>query len=161
MLTAEELREQLDYNPATGVFTRRVTNSSRVIVGDVAGFCGGGGYREIRLLGYRFGAHRLAWLYVYGVWPTKQIDHINGVRSDNRIVNLREATQAENQWNRKKTRGAKCKLKGVHFDKGRFRAAIRVNSKLIHLGGYATEEEAHAAYVAAAEKEFGAFARAE
>lgn len=161
MLTAEELREQLDYDPLTGVFTRRVTMSNRIKIGDVAGSLSDEGYLRFRVGNKIYSAHRLAWLYVYGVWPTKDIDHVNGARNDNRIANLREATRAENVQNAKKRRGAHCRLKGVHMRKHRFCAQIKARGKQIFLGVYDTEEEAHAAYMAAAEKEFGAFARAE
>ena len=160
MITAEELREQLDYDPETGVFTRRVTMSNRIKIGDVAGSLSDEGYLRFRVGNKIYSAHRLAWLYVYGVWPMKDIDHVNGARNDNRIANLREATRAENVQNAKKRSGARCRLKGVHMRKHRFCAQIKVNKKSVFLGIYDTEEEAHAAYVAAAEKEFGAFARA-
>lgn len=88
------------------------------------------------------------------------MDHINGVRDDNRISNLREATGAENCRNRKKRRNTRY-AKGVTVKYGRFLARIWVRGKRICIGRYDTEEEAHAAYVASAEKEFGAFARAE
>jgi hypothetical protein len=161
MLTAEELREQLDYDPETGVFTRRVTRSSRVKIGDVAGWPDKDGYVRVRVLSRVRAAHRLAWLHVYGVWPPNEIDHINGMRGDNRIANLREATHAENSRNRKKLRNGRCALKGVYIKGARFCAKIKKHGKHTHVGCYDTEEEAHAAYVAAAEKEFGAFARAE
>ena len=160
MLTAEELREQLDYDPETGVFTRRVSNNRAYKIGDVAGSYDADGYRTIKIQQRSYKAHRLAWMYVYGVWPLAQIDHINGARDDNRIANLREATCSENNRNSKKYLNKRY-AKGVDVNHGRFRARIWVRGKRIHLGYYNTEEEAHAAYVAAAEKEFGAFARAE
>ena len=161
MLTAEELREQLDYDPETGVFTWRVAKSNRVKVGGIAGSYDRDGYIRIQVRGRLCGAHRLAWLYVHGAWPLEQIDHINGVRDDNRIANLRDATNTDNCRNAKKRRDTRCALKGVYMEGKRFCASICVRGKNIRLGLYDTEEEAHAAYVAAAEKEFGAFARAE
>ena len=161
MITAEELREQLNYDPETGVFTRRVRSSTRIRIGDVAGWSDKEGYVRIRVLNRVRAAHRLAWLHVHGVWPPNEIDHINGMRGDNRISNLREATHAENCRNRKKPRTGRCALKGVYMKGARFCAKIKMNGKQTHIGYYDTEEEAHAAYMAAAEKEFGAFARAE
>ena len=161
MLTAEELRKQLDYDPATGVFTWRVANSRTVQIGDVAGSYEGHGYKRVYIQNREYKAHRLAWLHVHGTWPRAHIDHINGVRDDNRITNLREATYSENNRNRKRRCDTRVAAKGVDLRHGRFRAQIKAQGKNIHLGYYDTEEEAHAAYVAAAEKEFGAFARAE
>ena len=85
-LTAERLREVLDYDPDTGVFTRKVRTASSVKVGDVAGSLNGKGYIRIRVDGRLYFAHRLAWLYVHGEWPVDQVDHINGIKNDNRIV---------------------------------------------------------------------------
>ena len=98
-LTAERLREVLDYGPDTGVFTWKIRTNSRVKVGDVAGALRPDGYIQISIDGRLHRAHRLAWLYVTGESPPDQIDHINGVRDDNRIANLRLATSAENKQN--------------------------------------------------------------
>ena len=105
-LTAERLREVLAYDPDTGVFTWKARTSpfSRVNVGDVAGNLRRDGYIEICVDGRKHQSHRLAWLYVYGEWPADQIDHINGIRTDNRIANLREANNAENHHNLRKAR---------------------------------------------------------
>ena len=88
-LTAERLRERLHYDAGTGVFTRRV-GSGHARTGEMAGSVHSTGYVRISIDGGKYTAHCLAWLYVHGVWPPDQIDHINGNRSDNRIANLRE-----------------------------------------------------------------------
>jgi hypothetical protein len=88
-LTAERLRKRLRYDAETGLFTRRV-GSGHAHAGDMAGSVHSTGYVRICIDGGRYTAHRLAWLYVHGVWPSGQIDHINRNRSDNRIANLRE-----------------------------------------------------------------------
>jgi hypothetical protein len=88
-LTAERLRERLRYDAETGAFTRRV-GSSNARAGDMAGSVHSTGYVRISIDGGKYTAHHLAWLYVHGVWPSDQIEHINGKRSDNRIANLRE-----------------------------------------------------------------------
>lgn len=92
-LTAEQLRWLLHYDPETGVFTRLIQLCNRVQVGDIAGFIKYNGYRVIKV-GDKptpYFAHRLAWLYIHGEWPSKGIDHIDGDRANNRIANLREA----------------------------------------------------------------------
>lgn len=98
-LTAARLRELLSYDPETGIFRRLVSTSSTARAGDVAGGLNSEGYVRIRVDGVSYRAHRLAWLYVHGRWPTDQLDHRNGVRADNRIANLREATNVENGQN--------------------------------------------------------------
>jgi hypothetical protein len=159
MLTAEELRGQLDYDPLTGVFTWRV-KPRRKNIADCAGCIAKTGYVYISVQKKTYAAHRLAWLHTYGYWPSKEIDHINRVRSDNRIANLREATRAENCANRKK-RPTRYRLNGVFLVGRRFGARVYVNGIPAYLGIYDTEIEAHAAYVAAVHAAFGAFARAE
>jgi len=106
-------------------------------------------------------SHRLAWFLHYGVWPTDQIDHINNIRDDNRILNLREATNFENQGNRKIQKGGTSKYKGVCWDreKSKWVAYIQVNYKMIKLGRYTTEEEAALAYNKAALEYFGEYAK--
>ena len=98
MLTAEFVRTLFDYNSETGVFTRRVSRGKSP-AGSIAGSCGSDGYIRIGIDGRSYRAHRLAWLYVNGFWPTSQIDHVNCIRTDNRASNLREATHGENQTN--------------------------------------------------------------
>lgn len=101
-------------------------------------------------------AHRLAWLYVYAAWPRRYIDHINGCRADNRLVNLRDVTQSENSANR-------CvrPLQGVYKPKnsGRYAAEIKCQGKKTFLGMFDTAEAAHKAYCAAAETMFSGFRR--
>lgn len=163
LITQEQLKELLSYDPETGVFVWLVSTSNRVKAGDVAGtFKADSGYIFISALGHIYRAHRLAWLYMTGEWPPNQIDHINCVRDDNRWSNLREATNAQNQANK----GPRCDnstgFKGVRFDQDRqkFRARVKLNGKEYHLGRFGTAEEAHAAYVAASIELLGEFARA-
>jgi hypothetical protein len=159
MLTAERLRDLLIYNPETGLFSRRV-GKARARAGAVCGDLDSHGYVRISLDCKRYLGHRLAWLYVHGCWPAADIDHINGVRTDNRLANLREAARRNNLANR---RGhASSGLKGAywHGQNGCWYSRIGVNGKSIHLGCFDTAEEANAAYLAAARKHFGEFARA-
>ena len=101
-------------------------------------------YRRIQLDGRKYKAHRLAWLYLFGEWPKGQIDHINRNSLDNRIANLRDVSQSENQHNRPEQANNTSGVKGVHWHKQKMRwqAAIRINGKLIHLGLFGTKEEA-------------------
>ncbi len=154
MLTLEELKYNLDYNSDAGVFTRLVSNTGAVKVGDVAGWVQPNGYTYIRVLSKAYLAHRLAWFYVNGVWPSDEIDHIDGVRGNNAILNLRECDKFQNQCNTLPRKDSLCKSKGVDFMKlkGKFRARIRVRGKDIHLGIFDTEEEASLSYQVASKK---------
>lgn len=149
-LTSSELRTLLDYDPNTGVFTWRETRNNNAKAGAVAGSRTPQGYLNIHIRDNPNRAHRLAWLYVHGVWPTHNIDHINGDRADNRIANLRDVTQAVNQHNQRAPRGANPYL-GVHHypARGQWRARIWLDGKQYYLGAYATAEEARDAYLAA------------
>ena len=95
-LSQKYLREALHYDPDTGIFTWKVATASCVKVGAEAGCVKNDGYRAIGMGGKSYKAHRLAWLYVHGEWPKEQIDHINHIRTDNRMENLRPASGGEN-----------------------------------------------------------------
>jgi hypothetical protein len=153
------LRELLEYDPATGQFWWK-HKRRRVNPGDLAGCLISQGYIHVSIDGVAYKAHRLAWLHCHGRWPTEEIDHVNGVRSDNRIVNLREASSAENHRNKKLQINNKCRLKGVRRKRGKFSACIWTDGKSVHIGTYGTQEAAHAAYWAKASELFGTFARA-
>jgi hypothetical protein len=157
-LSAEQLRELLHYDPETGVFTWKVRPSIRVKrVGAVAGNIGAGGYAVINLT--KFGspkkAHRLAWLYIHGKWPEADIDHINGDRLDNRIVNLRDVSRRINTENlRSARRHSKSGLLGAHWHEPfkKWYSVITTDRKRKFLGLFKTPEEAHQAYLAAKRK---------
>jgi hypothetical protein len=156
-ITAERVREVFSYNPDTGDLTWRVTTSPRRPSGAVAGFVATNGYRRTGIDNRRYAVHRLVWLYVYGAWPSDQIDHIDGNRLNNRLANLREATASQNQWNSKQRGNG---LRGVRLRRrGCWQARICVHRKTHHLGSFATPEEASQAYIKAAEKLHGEFAR--
>ncbi len=144
-LTAERLREILDYDPATGVFTHRTTCHSAVKLGSVAGWVSSHGYRLIGVDGPRYYAGRLAYLWVTGEWPSGEIDHINRLRDDNRWSNLRDVSPSENKRNCKRPRIHDLPI-GVTAEGDKFKAQIRVNRKICHLGMFQTPEAASAAY---------------
>lgn len=160
-LDSTRLRELLDYNPDTGVFTWRVTASRNTAVAKVAGYVAANKYRTIRIAGQGYLAHRLAWQYVHGAPPVNSIDHINGIRDDNRIANLREATQAQNTQNRSRPQGGNPYL-GVYWyaQRNKWRALIILNGHAKHIGLFTTAEEARDAYLAA-KKEIHPFANIE
>ena len=146
-LTAEYLRSILHYDPETGIFTWKVRTSNRVKVGDVAGSPDDLGYLLISIQNRNYKAHRLAWLYVYGEWPKDQIDHINRDRADNRIENLREVTNKQNQQNTSKSSRNTSGHTGVRWHKqnSRWQARIMHNQKEIYLGCFTDIEDAVAA----------------
>jgi len=117
-------------------------------------------YFRMMVDGQQYPNHHLAWLWVHGELPKGQLDHINGDRLDNRIANLREASQTENMGNCIKHRDNKSGYKGVFPLRGkRWQAQVCRNGVKHHLGTFETPEEAHAAYCDAASKVFGEFAR--
>lgn len=158
-LTQRRLKEILHYNPETGIFTWRVRMSTRALVGSEAGCTEEHGYRVIRIAGKGYRAHRLAWLYVTGMWPNLEIDHKDTDHANNSWVNLREATGSQNQANTHAQCNNKVGLKGVRKCRKRFRATIRANGTQFHLGTFDTPEDAHEAYARAAQELFGDFAR--
>jgi len=162
MITAERLRQVVCYDAATGVFVWMAPNARRTKVGMVAGSKRHRGYISICIDGRAYLAHRLAWLYVTGSWPHKNIDHINGNCGDNRFVNLRPASHAENMRNARK-RDNKSGFKGVSFYKagGTWRARIGLGktNKQKTIGYFRTPQEAFVAYCEEAKKRFGEFAR--
>ena len=157
-LDANELRDVLYYDPGTGVFTWR-GDTRNFKSGDVAGCAQGCDYRRIRINGTLYKAHRLAWLYMFGRWPVGQLDHINRNKTDNRISNLREASNSQNQANTI-ARG-KSQFKGVSFSSAtqKWRAGIKKNGVFKHIGFFKCEVEAARAYDATAKIVHGRFAR--
>lgn len=154
-LTAARLRELLDYDPETGAFTRLLTTSSRARAGSQAGCLDKlKGYLRFNIGGRLYYAHRLAWLYVYGEMPQLHIDHINGNRADNRIVNLRDVPPKLNAQNRQRANmGSLSKILGVSENAGQKRttwsAHISIDGRRVRLGTFRVQQEAVDAFIAA------------
>lgn len=119
-----------------------------------------GGYWRIRVGKRFYFEHRLVWVFVYGVWPTDELDHVNCIGLDNRIGNLRDATNAENVRNVSIRRNNTSGYKGVRKTHGAdtWSAEITFRRMKYNLGSFRTKEEAHAAYCAAAQAKHGEFA---
>lgn len=157
-LTQQFLWSVLAYDGATGVFTW-VASPSQYTNGRVAGSIDEYGYRRISIAGHFHKAHRLAWFSVHGRWPEGEIEHINGVRDDNRIDNLRVATRAMNTQNTRVRRDNKAGLAGASFysPTGKWKAQIKASGKTLHLGYFDNARDAHEAYMAAKVKHHAGF----
>lgn len=144
-------KQLLSYNPETGIFTWKVSRGRRAN-NSIAGAINGRGYICIKIQSETYQAHRLAWLIVHGVWPNGDIDHINGLKIDNKITNLRDVTRSVNKQNTKKAyAGSSSGLLGVSWFKRtrKWQAQIYVNGGTKSLGLYANKEDAHQAYLLA------------
>jgi hypothetical protein len=160
-MPVEDLRALLGYDPDTGRFWWKVDGrgcGGNVRIGKSAGFLHHNRYIVIKIGGTDYGAHRLAWYLVHETWPPADMDYKNLIKSDNRIVNLRPATRAQNSAN-KRGFGAASGYRGVTPSKKRWKARIRINSRDKYLGLFKTPEEAHAAVCTAIQRTRGEFGR--
>lgn len=157
-LSLEVLTANVSYDPETGVFTRVKSHPKRkYLAGSTTGVLRPDGYLQIMIEGKIYLAHRLAWLYMNGSMPDRNIDHINGVKTDNRISNLRDVAQCVNLQNlhrARKNRKSSNFLGVSYSNKGSclarpYRARIVVDGRELSLGTFSTEQEAHEAYLAA------------
>lgn len=153
MLTQRRLQEVLSYDPSTGLFAWLVVPNGRITVGQIAGNLNPQSYVQIKVDMTLYRAHRLAWLYVTGEWPQETIDHLNGVRHDNRLCNLREASIAVNSQNRRDPHPNNASAGALGVSKrngtGGYQARIRYQGKEKRLGTFPTAEMAHQAYLSA------------
>lgn len=154
LITQERLKELFHYDPDTGFFTR-LTSHNRWKKGQPPGYKNTCGHLEAGIDGNYYGLHRLAFLYMNGVWPNHEIDHIDGVKDNNKWANLREATRSMNMQNLVGARrDNKCGKLGVCWHKAAkaWVAQISISGKKIHLGVFSDIDEAHRAYIEAKRK---------
>lgn len=154
-LTQERLKEIVNYDPDTGIMTWRKMRPGFCVIGRAVGTENSLGYLVCTIDGAQRRVHRLAWLYSYGIWPSKEIDHINNIRNDNRLVNLRDVSRSVNNQNRTQpNKRNKTGILGVSIASatGKFHATIRLGGKTINLGGFDNAESARAAYLDAKQK---------
>lgn len=154
--SVEMLRAMLVYNPELGTLRWGTNEGRHIILGNIAGSQHPSGYIRVGLLGRCYPAHSIAWAMMYGAWQADdlQIDHINGIKNDNRASNLRLSTPSQNQSNQTRY------LKGVRLHRcGKWEARIRFNGKSQYIGLFATSGGAKLAYDSRAKSLFGEFAR--
>jgi hypothetical protein len=152
IITPDRLRECLAYDPETGIFTWRLRPSPRIEVGNQAGALRQNGYRGIQVDHRQYLAARLAWLWMTGEWPTNEIDHKNGIKDDDRWLNLRDVPRSLNQQNKHFTKN-KSGYMGVYLMPAagvtakRWQARIQVQGKTLSLGCFYSATEAHEVYL--------------
>ena len=151
----EELASLLEYKDGRLYWK---VDTSRKRAGDFAGSKAGSGYVHINYKGRVYLAHRLAFFIHNGYLP-EYVDHVNGIRDDQRPDNLRAATAAENSRNCSVMKGKNTKYKGIYFNAGKWEARIRVDNKLLYLGRFSSEEDAAIAYNKAAPIHHKSFAK--
>lgn len=157
----ETIRRAFAYDAETGVLRWAERRSNRTKPGDLAGSRTRKGHLRVSVEGQNILVHRIIWALVHGVWPEDQIDHINGDPADNRIANLRPATNRQNQHNAKTRTDNTTGRVGVYWaaNVGKWRPMIRVNGKNVCLGLYETFAEAVAARERAEREHYGEYAR--
>lgn len=140
-ITLEQLRGLLSYDPDNGLFTWTVSPNRRIKAGSIAGTTASRGYWCIKLLGKRYYAHRLAWLYSTGHWPSLNVDHINRVKTDNRLCNLRDVTCAVNSGNTHRT---KTDYPGISWSekRGKWRVYMRIGGARVDFGYFKSLDSA-------------------
>lgn len=144
MITQNQIKEVLNYNPDNGIFTWLVSSAQRIKIGNIAGGLDKYGYIKIQLNCKTYKAHRLAFLYMTGEFPKNQVDHINHNRNDNRWENLRGVSKTENGQNRSKQSNNKSGFTGVSWHKsmGKWIVHIKANGKILHLGYFKNKDKA-------------------
>lgn len=152
ILTQEYLKSIILYEPLTGMFIWRYKEACPSFKrgGRISNCVEKDGYIQIRISGKSFKAHRLAFLYITGEWPKEQVDHINGIRRDNRWCNIRECTPRENMFNMRAC--VDGKIKGIRKKNKSYEVTLRINGIPTYLGSYKNLEDAVKTIRAAREK---------
>lgn len=153
-ITQEKLKELFIYDPVSGLVVRKKTTSSNAKAGSVVGSINSNGYLLTKVCGKSLAIHRIVWIYVHGITPQNEIDHVNGDKTDNRIENLRICSKTENQQNQKLHSDNTSGYHGVSWRKdiGKWRAQIQVAGKKLMLGCFDNLPEAIEAHTKAKEK---------
>jgi hypothetical protein len=149
-LTQQQLKKKFEYDPETGLFYRKEKVTNSAIIGSIAGFTDERGYVRIKIGSSIYAAGRLAYLYMTGEFPENMVDHINGIKDDNKWCNLREATNSENLQNQTIALPFnKTGLLGVskYGNTNKYTAQIYLNGKKKHLGYFDCKYKAHQAYL--------------
>lgn len=162
LLTQELVKELFDYDPLTGIFIKKMKIGKKGRIGDRADFVfktNRSLKRQVTIYSKHYLAHRIAWLYMTGVMPKNQIDHINGDQMDNRFENLREATNQQNSFNRGARITSKSGIRGVSWSKAakKWMAMGCINGKSKYLGIYESLDDARKAYHDFSIREHGEF----
>jgi hypothetical protein len=136
------INEYLQYNPETGVIIWIKNKGPKKVIGKNAGGIKPDGYVHIKFNNKTYKAHRVAWYLHYGVWPTNHIDHINGIKNDNRINNLRDVTNQQNLLNQKRHREKTVKYYYFYKKGQKWKVQTQINNKRTYFGYFETEEKA-------------------
>lgn len=160
LISHERLNEVVIYDRFSGEFTWKIKIGARCIIGAKLGRIRYDGYLDATIENKRYLLHRLAWLYVTGDWPRKQLDHKDGNRANNRFENLREATASQNSCNRQISTQNSSGIKGVywHATNQKWCAQIKIAGRTKFLGSFSDIEKARDAYAEAARGVHGEFA---
>lgn len=159
MLTLDRLHQLLKYDPETGNLIWQVTKSAKAPAGSIAGSVNAKGHVNLQIDKKMYAAHQLVFMYHFGYIPD-EIDHIDKIKTNNRIENLRECTSSQNKGNIGLLRSNTTGYRGVSFNKqsGKYHAQIKIHGVQTYLGRADTAEQAALIYNQAAKEHFGEFA---
>lgn len=149
----------LDYDPETGFFRYKLRTNPNTVPGEIITTLNEDGYVMISVQGVRMRGHRIAWVWMTGKWPNRDIDHINGQRADNRYLNLREANRSQNLMNGGLRKSNRSGVVGVHFcaERQKWVAQIKVQKRTVGLGRFEQFQDAVHARKKAEERYYKSF----